>query len=174
MSALRPEADCLSSYTGCDRRRISAIVVRACGAGLLAATFALGGCSYPVGSLWEKNKPEPTEITGSIAPTNLNAQALLVSDRAMPPQADLHYARVAAVDVLARGGKDTSQPWENPDTGARGSVTPVASAYASGGQTCRDFLVSHVQGRVETWLQGDACRSADTWEVRSLRAWKRS
>ena len=46
----------------------------------------------------------------------------------------------------ARGGKDASAPWENPRTGARGTVTPIASAYTQDGQTCRDFLASYVSG----------------------------
>ena len=43
-------------------------------------------------------------------------------------ESDLVYARAVASDVLARGGKDASAPWENPTTGARGTVTPIASA----------------------------------------------
>jgi hypothetical protein len=48
-------------------------------------------------------------------------------------------ARAAVNEMLARGGKDTSMPWENPDTGARGTITPLASAYTQEGSTCRDF-----------------------------------
>ena len=51
--------------------------------------------------------------------------------------------------MLTKGDKDSSQPWENPETGARGSVTPLAQAYsAEDGRTCRDFLASYVNGRV--------------------------
>ena len=50
--------------------------------------------------------------------------------------------------MLTKGDKDSSQPWENPETGARGSVTPLAQAYSSDGRTCRDFLASYVNGRV--------------------------
>ena len=58
----------------------------------------------------------------------------------------------------ARGGKDASPPWENPSTGARGTVTPIADAYTQDGFTCRDFLASYVRDGSESWLQGDACR----------------
>jgi surface antigen len=72
--------------------------------------------------------------------------------------------------VLGRGDKDVSQTWENPRTGARGTVTPVSTAYSQDGLVCRDFLASHVQGAAETWLQGEACRlHRGRWEVRSLR-----
>jgi surface antigen len=91
-----------------------------------------------------------------------------------PTEADLAFARNAASDVLTRGAKDSSQPWENPKTGARGSVTPIAAAYNSDGRTCRDFLASYVNGRSESWLQGGACRSdRGQWEIHTLKPWKK-
>ena len=75
-----------------------------------------------------------------------------------PTESDLVFARNAASDVLTKGDRDSSQPWENPETGARGSVTPLAQAYSSDGRTCRDFLASYVNGRNESWLQGSACQ----------------
>jgi surface antigen len=82
----------------------------------------------------------------------------------------------AIVEVLTRGGRETSAPWENPESGARGTVTPIATAYAlEGAATCHGFLASYVRDRSETWLQGEACReNKGKWEVRSLRPWKRS
>ena len=92
-----------------------------------------------------------------------------------PTEADLAFARNAASDVLTKGSKDFSQPWENPQTGARGSVTPIAAAYTSEGRTCRDFLASYVRDGGEAWLQGEACRARKgRWEVRRLRPWPRS
>jgi surface antigen len=136
--------------------------------------FALGGCSIPIGSLFEKTKRDDIEMTGAINPV-ANAMAAMQSDTAGLPEADLAYARAAAAEVLARGGKDVSQNWENPATGARGAVTPLTASYTENGNTCREFLLSHVQGKSEVWLQGNACKFAsDKWEVRSLRAWKRS
>ena len=73
--------------------------------------------------------------------------------------------------MLTKGDKDSSQPWENPETGARGSVTPLAQAYSSEGRTCRDFLASYVNGRSESWLQGAACQSGQgRWEIHTLKA----
>ena len=64
-------------------------------------------------------------------------------------------------------------PWENPSTGARGTVTPLATAYNQDGATCRDFLASYVKDGSESWLQGEACRAArGKWEVRKMRPWK--
>jgi surface antigen len=145
---------------------------------VVAGVAALsGGCSmsWQLGSLGkfkDKDKTETAEVTGTVTPVAAYAHAGVV-------EADLALARAAATSVLERGTdasqKDVSQPWENPQTGARGMVTPLASAYTDGGFTCRDFLASHVQERVETWLQGEACRQAGgKWEVRSLKTWKRA
>ncbi len=92
-----------------------------------------------------------------------------------PTESDLAFARNAASDVLTKGDKYASQPWENPKTGARGSVTPLAQAYSSDGRTCRDFLASYVNGRSEKWLQGAACQSGHGhWEIQDMKPWNQS
>jgi surface antigen len=143
-------------------------------AALMAAlmlAWASGGCSfsYQLGSLLEKGKDEPAgEVTGSMP------AAAQPGDRNLD-DADLAIARAAAAEVLSRGGKDTSIPWENPDTGARGTVTPIASAYNQDGLVCHNFLASYVRAGAESWLQGEACRLREgRWEVRSLKPWRRS
>ncbi|WP_328516534.1 RT0821/Lpp0805 family surface protein [Tardiphaga alba] len=113
-------------------------------------------------------KMESGDVTGSITPIS----------RAVnydPTEADLALARNAASDVLTKGSRDSSQPWENPATGARGSVTPLSSAYVAEGKTCRDFLASYVNGTTESWMQGAACKGErGRWDVRTLVPWKRS
>ena len=140
-----------------------------------AVTLAVmtGGCSlsYQLDSLSEKNKHASIETTGSVVAKPAAAPA--------KPQAsdgDLAYARAAASEVLRRGGNGVSQPWENPETGARGTVTPIASAYDVDGFTCQDFLASYVRtGSGEDWMRGEACRiHKGNWEVRSLKPWKSS
>src|SRR5271166_1823640 len=54
---------------------------------------------------------------------------------AAPAEADLVIARAAVSEILTKGGKDASMPWENPKTGARGTITPLAPAYSEGGVT---------------------------------------
>jgi surface antigen len=90
-----------------------------------------------------------------------------------PTDSDLAFTRTAASDVLTKGDKDSSQPWENPETGARGSVTPLSQAYsAEDGRTCRDFLASYVNGRSESWLQGAACKASQgRWEIHTIKPW---
>ena len=92
-----------------------------------------------------------------------------------PTPAGLPLPPLAGSAGLTKGDKDSSQPWENPSTGARGSVTPLASAYSAEGRTCRDFLASYVNGTSESWLHGAACRAEDgAWEIRRLKPWKQS
>jgi surface antigen len=135
---------------------------------VLVAGSLAGGCSYQLGSVMSKDdKADTADITGSVPPKTPSHTA----DTATPPNGDLALAKAAALEVL---GGDTSLPWENPQTGARGTVTPLADAYAQDGFTCRDFLASYVREGAESWLQGEACRMHQgKWEVKSLRPWKR-
>jgi surface antigen len=137
----------------------------------LICALPVGGCSfsYQLGSMFGNN--ESGETTNSIG-VKQQAHQLAIG---APPETDLALARAAATDMLAKEGKATSAAWENPNTGARGTVTPIAVAYSQAGATCRDFLASYVKQGNEAWLQGEACRSgAGKWEVRSLTPWKRS
>jgi len=131
---------------------------------LIGATA--GGCSLsrPEGAF---AKMDGNDVTGSIGAAQAGGPA--------PTESDLAFARNAASDVLTKGSKDSSQPWENPETGARGSVTPLAQAYSSAdGRTCRDFLASYVNGRNESWLQGAACQTGQgSWEIHTLKPWRR-
>jgi surface antigen len=139
----------------------------------LALALPAGGCafSYQLGSLFGED--EKVDHTGSIGQKTL-AKPITEQSGAEPSEADLAYARAAALELVSREGKTQSAPWENPQTGARGTVTPIAQAYASDGTTCRDFLASYVRQGAEAWLQGAACRGArGKWEVRNLKPWKR-
>ena len=116
------------------------------------------------------------EVTGSTQTPTLRASAA-VATSGLPSDTDLVFARMAIVEVLKRNSNEVSAPWENPSSGARGTVTPIASAYARDGMTCHDFLASYVRrGSPESWLQGQACRAnkREAWEVKSLRPWTRS
>ena len=132
---------------------------------LILIGVGAGGCSMSrTDSAFAKM--DGHEATGSIGGAQAGGPA--------PTESDLAFARNAASDVLTKGDKDSSQPWENPQTGARGSVTPLAQAYSTDGRTCRDFLASYVNGRNESWLQGAACHSGDgRWEIHTLMPWRR-
>jgi len=82
-------------------------------------------------------------------------------------------ARARSVSVEIARAEKKAVPF---DIDAIGTVTPIASAYARDGMTCRDFLASYVRRQgTETWLQGEACRGRKgAWEVKRLRPWTRS
>jgi surface antigen len=120
-------------------------------------------------SLTGKSKTEAeSDITGSIK-SSPAAQPM-----AELAEADLVIARATVNEALSKGGKDTSIPWENPATGARGTVTPLARDYTQDGRTCRDFLASYVSKGSESWLQGEACRGQAGWQVRQMTPWRRT
>jgi surface antigen len=137
-----------------------------------ALTLALagGGCSMAYQMDSALGGGDKSDTTGSITPPPGSKQA-----SELPPDADLVFTKAAVSEVLNRPSNDASVPWENPRSGARGTVTPIASAYTQDGQTCRDFLASYVQGTSQAWLQGEACKHRKgAWEVRSMKPWKRS
>jgi hypothetical protein len=157
---------------------------------VLAVGLMAGGCAMSggLGGVFAgKHKSDDVQatalasedVTSSAGAPTLRASAA-VSTAGLPSETDLVFARMAIVEVLQRGTKEVSAPWENPSSGARGTVTPIASAYPRDGDTCHDFLASYVRREgAERWLQGQACRTKSggkhgPWEVKSLRPWTRS
>ena len=151
----------------------------------MLSALVVSGCSYRLSSLSSQDDGDPS-TTGSVAapagqarsgnapsrpvePAHNQARGQ-ATDRVTDQADDLAYARAAVSDALARAGKDSSFPWENPDTGAGGNITPLATSYTEGGLSCRDFLASYVHGGSQDWLQGAACRTeAGAWEIRRLK-----
>jgi surface antigen len=126
---------------------------------------AVGGCSLPLDSMFDKSGAE-VDQTGSTAPSDRTDRAAA----AAPSETDLNYARAAAAEAIARGAKDSSIPWANPQTGAGGNITPLAVSYNEGALVCRDFLASYARGPSQAWLRGEACHAGHgKWEVRSLK-----
>jgi len=145
----------------------------------LLLALPAGACSYQLGSLTSHDAAktdktadktaEKSEVTGSISSTSRTTAPVAE----VPNDNDLEFARAAAVEALAADGK--SVPWENPRTGARGTITPIANAYTQDGFLCRDFLASYVRQGAESWMQGEGCRvHKGKWEVRVLRPWKKT
>ncbi|CAL8970888.1 hypothetical protein RHODGE_RHODGE_04655 [Rhodoplanes serenus] len=141
------------------------------------ATGALGGrrggAPVPVG----KETEGSTHAAGSGGERSESGADPAAADAAsaLPGEADLAVARTAIAEVLGKSGTTASASWENPSTGARGTVTPLTAPQREGGRTCRDFLVSHVRDGRETWLEGGACRiTTGRWQVTRLKPWKRA
>ena len=83
-------------------------------AAVVALAMACGGCavSGPLGSMFSKQDREQAtayaddDVSGSVAAR----KAVLTSAAALPPDADLEFARLAIVDMLKRNSKDSSLP----------------------------------------------------------------
>jgi surface antigen len=146
--------------------RLCVTARRLAAASALLAAFAAAGCSFQLESMFSKTDADG-DVTGLVSrPGTQSARATQVSE------ADLVYARAAVADALARD-KANSVPWQNPQTGVGGNITPLAAAYSEDGHSCRDFLASYVSGASQSWLQGSACRSAGgDWQVKSLKPLK--
>ena len=158
----------MRSYRGCPAARLWR--------GLPAATFSfalalsVGGCSfsYQLDNLF--GKKDGANLTGSLQQP---AAAAIKPVADLPPEGDLIIARAAVSEVMSKGGKDASVSWENPQTGARGTVTPIATARSEDGMTCHEFLASFEREGSSSWMQGEACRAnKGKWEVRSLKPWQ--
>jgi hypothetical protein len=160
-------------YKGTRKARLWRVRATAIALSLMLGA-ATSGCSlsYKLDSF--SGKEEKADQTASLRPTPAAAPTPPPT-AATPTEHDLAYAKAAAAQVLARTEKDAGQPWENPRTGARGTVTPIAGAYTRDGVECRDFLASYIRDGAESWLQGDACRiQQGRWTIRKLRPLKRT
>jgi surface antigen len=157
------------SVTAVASLRFAAVVILALSAGGCAVSGQLGSM---LAASSKKSAEAGADVTGTARSARRTASAAGV---ATPSEGDLIFAQSAIVEVLKRGSKDQSAPWENPSSGARGTVTPIASAYLRDGVTCHDFLASYLRQGAETWLQGEACRKQQgQWEVKAIRPWARS
>ena len=170
-AASRTASALVSRYSQCATARLPGAARLATAAFALSLGLAAGGCStsYQLGALFGKDGTK-TEQTGSLVPQRVAATNAADAGA----QGDLALAKKAAAEVLAAGAKDASLTWENPRTGARGTVTPLASAYPQDGTVCHDFLASYVRGDRESWYQGGACRYGSKWEVRDIRPLQRT
>ncbi len=130
--------------------------------------LSAGGCSfsYQLDNLFAKK--DETSLTGSLQ----RAPAIKPVDD-LPPEGDLVFARAAVSEVMSKGGNDASVSWENPQTGSRGTVTPIATARSEEGATCHEFLASFERAGSSSWMQGEACRAGKgKWEVRTMKPWQ--
>ena len=125
-------------YNTCDRETIGAILGGAVG-GAAGSQFGKGD----------------GQVAAAVAGTILGVLVGKSIGRSMD-QRDQHCTG----QVLERAETNQTVTWQNPDTGARYSVTPT-NTYESNDRYCRDYQTRAVIGdRVET-VTGTACREPD-------------
>lgn len=114
--------------------------------------------------------------TGSIRrpqPQGQANQPAAATGTAPIPDADWQAAKRVLLEALADAADTPSLPWENGESGMRGTVTALQRANGSAGQTCRNFLGSAIKDGKEVWFDGRACRSGGAWAVLEVRPWRR-
>ena len=64
--------------------------------------------------------------------------------------------------------------WDNPDSGLKGTIVPVGSAYVRSEEICRAFVATlGGQGGPKT-LQGTGCRvSGAEWAIKDVKPWRK-
>lgn len=121
-----------------------------------------------MGGMFGDDKDEEV-VTSSITPQPVAVAA--VAPTTIVPDVDWRASKGAFSQAMNRTDAGASVMWDNPATGARGSITPLSKTGPSEhGRTCRTFLLSRVQGGDESWHQGEACLAGKAgWKVVTVR-----
>ena len=78
---------------------------------------------------------------------------------------DRIYATNTAQNSLEHSRSGTSTPWNNPDTGNYGNITPV-NTFRHGNRYCREYQTEVTIGGQRRSAYGTACRQPDgSWEI---------
>ena len=81
---------------------------------------------------------------------------------------DKEMAARAAHQAFENGQTGKPMTWQNPDTGASGSVTPTRTYQIESGQYCREYTQEIWVGGERQQSHGTACRQADgSWKIQS-------
>jgi len=140
----------------CPVRRVAALLA------LGLATATLGGCSWSwqLGSLL----PDDGDITGSIKPREASPLSPTLGGE------DWRRARAALAVALDIQGDGKTVNWDNPDSGAKGSFTPVGAPFVVKDDICRAFLADLAGKLPSATLQGSACRNGpDDWTIKDVK-----
>ena len=89
-------------------------------------------------------------------------------------QEDWRRAKGALAIALDPQGSGAAVKWDNPDSEASGTFTPVAQPYVKQNEICRAFLATITQPGRSSSLQGTACRlAADDWTLQDVKPWRK-
>ncbi len=108
-----------------------------------------------------------TDVTGAIpkSPPKLS--------RALDPE-DHRRAIAAMSTALDPQGSGMSVNWDNPETGAKGSFTPIGQPYPLEGMICRAFHADIAVNETQESLQGAACREKTAeWALTEVKLLKK-
>lgn len=141
----------------------------------LVLAFASAGCSvsFPIMGLSSKGDDD-IATTSSIAPAPVPSKPVALASLAseLGPE-DLRRADGAMTVALDPQGNGAPVSWDNAQSGAKGSFTPVGAPFVKSDEICRTFI-AHVQTQTKpVRLQGTACRpSGGDWAVKDVQPFK--
>lgn len=81
-------------------------------------------------------------------------------------RADMVYYNQTSQQALEKAPSGQTLAWQNPDTGHRGTVTPVNVYENAQGEYCREYSQTITVGGQTENAYGKACRQPDgTWRI---------
>ncbi|WP_246206960.1 RT0821/Lpp0805 family surface protein [Methylocystis heyeri] len=133
--------------------------------GIALSTSALGACSIAMTPSDGWRAVSTDDVTGSIhKPAPELTRGLDAED-----QRRAIAALGTALDPQGAGG---SVNWDNSQSGAKGSFTPVGPAYPIEGKICRAFVADVSTRETQERLQGAACREKTAeWSLSEVKPW---
>jgi surface antigen len=144
-------------------------------AGAVLLGLASAGCSvsFPILGLSSKAEDE-VATTSSVLPargsSKPGALASLASE--LGPE-DMRRADGAMAVALDPQGNGAAVSWDNPQSGVKGSFTPVGGPFLRTDEICRAFIANVQTQTKPARLQGTACRpSGGEWTVKDIEPWK--
>ena len=142
-------------------------LARATNTGILGGLPAiLAGCSmaFPISPLLSPGSKE--DATGVVRKPSL--AGLLDAE-------DLRRAKAALSTALDPQGNGAPVGWDNPDSGNKGSFTPVGKPFALKTGICRVFLAEIDRKGDEHAIQGKACSDKrGEWTIAEAKPWKKT
>ena len=145
-------------------RKPFARAAKACILGGLPAVLA--GCSmaFPISPLMSPGSKE--DAAGAVPKSSL--AGLLDAE-------DWRRAKAALATALDPQGNGSLVGWDNPDSGNKGSFTPVGKPFPLEAGICRVFLAEVDRKGDEQAMQGTACLDKrGEWTIAEAKPWKRT
>lgn len=141
----------------------------------VALGVLMAGCSvsFPILGLSSKAEDE-VATTSSVLPSRGSQKPSALSSLAaeLGPE-DLRRADGAMAVALDPQGNGAPVSWDNPQSGSKGSFTPVGGPFLRSDEICRAFVAAVQTQTKPAKLQGMACRpSGGEWAVKDVKPWK--
>jgi len=126
----------------------------------------LAGCSmaFPISPLMSPGSKE--DVTGAVPRSSL--AGLLDAE-------DWRRAKAALSTALDPQGNGSLVGWDNPDSGNKGSFTPVGEPFPTEAGICRVFLAEVDRKADEHAVRGTACSDKGSeWTIAEAKPWKKT